>query len=122
MTITTKYFAVLGALCPASVSLIAILTATPILAAPGADDSPAGASAASTDTHAVGAAVKRDARAVAKAGSDGQGPSLAAVLGSKPIRPLAPAECAERMSPNAKARSLAIFCSSSQVPRSSPPE
>jgi hypothetical protein len=55
----TKYFAVLGALCPASVSLIAVLTATPILAAPAADDPPAGA--ASTDTNAVGAAVKRTA-------------------------------------------------------------
>ena len=64
----TKYFAVLGALCPASVSLIAVLTATPILAAPAADDPPAGA--ASTDTNAVGAAVKRDANAVAKAAKD----------------------------------------------------
>src|ERR1700722_17826496 len=37
----TKYFARLGPLCPASISLIAVLAATPILAALAADDPPA---------------------------------------------------------------------------------
>jgi hypothetical protein len=71
----TKYFAVLGALCPASVSLIAVLTATPMLAAAGA---------AKEVAHKVAAASKEGAQKVAAASKETAKNAADAVKSDKP--------------------------------------